>query len=181
MRCPPKRDRFQRQVFLAMAPPSEACLWLAIGYPYGKNWGCSTDGLRYNRKHSATGVYTCLAIPGSSSVAPAPRTALRICLRMVYVVKCTSESCSENGLFSMPNMTGQPGCQTMEMQGSSTSHVAHTVCCYFAKKGVEQKGFYPEDAFHTNSSVGILILTNFGSLRKRASSPISEDFGLSPH
>ena len=37
-------------------PPSKACLWTAIGHLYGEKWGCSSDSLRYHRKHSATGV-----------------------------------------------------------------------------------------------------------------------------
>ena len=37
-------------------PPSKACLWIAIGRFYGRNWGCSRDSLRYRRKHSATGL-----------------------------------------------------------------------------------------------------------------------------
>ena len=31
-------------------------LWIAIGHLYRKTWGCSSDSLRYHRKHSATGV-----------------------------------------------------------------------------------------------------------------------------
>ena len=36
--------------------PSKACLWIAIDHLYRKKWGCSSDSLRYHRKHSATGV-----------------------------------------------------------------------------------------------------------------------------
>ena len=50
-----KRDRLQRQVFFAM-PLSKACLWIAIGHFDGKKWGCSSDTLRYHRKHSVTGL-----------------------------------------------------------------------------------------------------------------------------
>ena len=32
------------------------CLWIAIGHFYGRKGGCSSDSLRYHRKHSATGV-----------------------------------------------------------------------------------------------------------------------------
>ena len=39
-----------------MHPPSKACLWIAIGRFYRKKWGCSSDSLRYHRKHSATWV-----------------------------------------------------------------------------------------------------------------------------
>ena len=42
--------------FLRSSPPSKACLWIAIGHFYGMKWGCSSDSLRYHRKHSATWV-----------------------------------------------------------------------------------------------------------------------------
>ena len=50
------RDRLQRQVFLPRYLPSKACLWIVIDHFHGKKWGCSSDGLRYHRKHIATGV-----------------------------------------------------------------------------------------------------------------------------
>ena len=31
-------------------------VWIAIGHFSEKNWGCSSDSVRYHRKHSATGV-----------------------------------------------------------------------------------------------------------------------------
>ena len=46
---------FRGKLFLQY-PPSKACLWIAIGHLYRKKWGCSSDSLRYHRKHSATGV-----------------------------------------------------------------------------------------------------------------------------
>ena len=46
------RNRFQGQAFLHSKP----CLWSAIGHFHGKKRGCSSDSLRYHRKHSATGV-----------------------------------------------------------------------------------------------------------------------------
>ena len=49
-------------------PPSKACLWTAIGQFYGKKWGCSSDGLRYHRKHSATGVLLRLSRDGVVSI-----------------------------------------------------------------------------------------------------------------
>ena len=46
---------FRGRIFLQY-PPSKSCLWIAIGHFYGKKWGCSSDSLRYHRKHSAKGV-----------------------------------------------------------------------------------------------------------------------------
>ena len=46
---------FRDKLFLRY-PPSTACLCTAIGHLYGMKWGCSSDDLRYHRKHSATGV-----------------------------------------------------------------------------------------------------------------------------
>ena len=46
---------FRGKLFLRY-PPSKVCLWTAIGHFEGKKWGCSSDSLRYHRKHSATGV-----------------------------------------------------------------------------------------------------------------------------
>ena len=37
-------------------PPSKACLGTATGHAYRKKRGCSSDSLRYHRKHSAAGV-----------------------------------------------------------------------------------------------------------------------------
>ena len=45
-----------RGKFLPRCPPSKACFCVAISDFYGKKWGCSSDSLRYHRKHSATGV-----------------------------------------------------------------------------------------------------------------------------
>ena len=42
--------------FSLRCPLCKACLWIVIGHLYGNNWGCSSDSLRYHRKHSATGV-----------------------------------------------------------------------------------------------------------------------------
>ena len=46
---------FTGKLFLRY-PPCWVCLWNAIGQFYRKKWGCSSDSLRYHRKHSATGV-----------------------------------------------------------------------------------------------------------------------------
>ena len=46
---------FRGKLFLRY-PPFLACLLTAIGHLQGKKWGCSSDSLRYHRKHSATGV-----------------------------------------------------------------------------------------------------------------------------
>ena len=45
---------FRGKLFLRY-PPFLACLLTAIGHLQGKKWGCSSDSLRYHRKHSATG------------------------------------------------------------------------------------------------------------------------------
>ena len=44
-----------RGKFFLRCPPCWVSLWIAIGHFYGKKWGCSSDSLRYHRKHSATG------------------------------------------------------------------------------------------------------------------------------
>ena len=46
---------FRGQLLLRY-PPSQACLWTAVGHTYRKKWGWSSDSLRYRRKDSATGV-----------------------------------------------------------------------------------------------------------------------------
>ena len=46
---------FRGKLFLRY-PPFLACLLTAIGHLQGKKWGCSSDSLRYHRKHCATGV-----------------------------------------------------------------------------------------------------------------------------
>ena len=46
---------FRGELFLRY-PPCELCLGIAIGHFYGKKCGCSSESLRYHRKHSATGV-----------------------------------------------------------------------------------------------------------------------------
>ena len=53
---------------------------------------------------------------------------------------------TENNFFSMPNMTGRPGCRTMEMiGGSSVSYLARTPCvplsCTLFNKGGNRKAF----------------------------------------
>ena len=46
---------FRGKLFLQY-PPCQVCLRIVIGHFYRKKWGCSSDSLRYHRKHSATGV-----------------------------------------------------------------------------------------------------------------------------
>ena len=47
---------FRGKFLFMRCPPSKARLWNAIGHFYGKKLECSSDSLRYHRKHSATGV-----------------------------------------------------------------------------------------------------------------------------
>ena len=58
-------------------PPSKACLRIAIGHFNRKKWECSSDSLRYHRKHSATGVLLHLSRDrGGISVGGVPTTFL---------------------------------------------------------------------------------------------------------
>ena len=50
------RDGLQKQVFSAMPPLLGLSLDCDRGHFFGKKWGCSSDNLRYHRKHSSTGV-----------------------------------------------------------------------------------------------------------------------------
>ena len=59
---------FENGTLKSATPPKRFGLRKAI-FCYREKWGCSSDSLRYHRKHSATGhCYICLAIAGGISV-----------------------------------------------------------------------------------------------------------------
>ena len=67
-----------RGTFFLRCPPCQVCLWIAIGHLYGKKWGCSSDSLRYLRKHSVTGVLLHLSRDrgGISVGSPSPKSTI---------------------------------------------------------------------------------------------------------
>ena len=71
-----------------MPPPSKACLWIAIGHFYGKKWGCSSDCLRYHRKHRASRVLLHLSSDrgGGISVGSLSREGVCECLAQSYAL-----------------------------------------------------------------------------------------------
>ena len=82
MRCPCSATGFRGKLFLRY-PPSKACLWIAIGFffLYGKKWGCSSNSLRYHRKHSATEVLLHLSHDeGGVGISVGPKDFIE-CLR----------------------------------------------------------------------------------------------------
>ena len=79
---------FRGKLFLR-SPPSKACLWLAIGYLYGKKWGCSSDSLRNHRKHSATGILLHLS-RDSGGISVGSQSNLRLTMGPVLICPLTA-------------------------------------------------------------------------------------------
>ena len=69
-----------RGKLLLRYPLSKACLWTTIGHFFGKKWGCSSDSLRYHRKHSATGVLLHLSCDWGGNCGRVTKFAIPIAL-----------------------------------------------------------------------------------------------------
>ena len=59
--------------FFLRCPPYWACIWTAIGHFYRKKWGCSSESLRYHKKHSSSRVLLHVSRDGGVISVGSPR------------------------------------------------------------------------------------------------------------
>ena len=85
----------------------QACLWIAVGHCSGKNWGCSSDSLRYHRKHSATEVLLDLSRDKGGYFGRVTMVATVLfenvadhCLHVFKVARLQSEFCTRDSFFA---------------------------------------------------------------------------------